>query len=117
VYRRPESVLVLVYTAQLHEETGIQANPVDHRISSRFEISDVWRPRYHPNHTHNVEYVFSVQVRSGQAIQLSPQEHSEYVWLPMREAIEKASSPTNRQAIVEVLTPLAKMVHNIRSSE
>ena len=142
MYRRPESVLVLVYTAQLdvlllrrvdkpdfwqsitgaleheeaaanaakrelHEETGIQVNPVDHHMSSRFEISDVWRPRYHPKHTHNVEYVFSARVESNQAVQLNPQEHSEYVWLPMHEALEKATSPTNRHAIEVVLTPLA----------
>lgn len=143
MYRRPESVLVLVYTAQLQvlllrrvdnpdfwqsitgaleldeiaataaqrellEETGIQACPIDHQTSNRFEISGVWRARYHPDYTHNVEHIFSVQVAANQAVQLNPEEHSEYVWLPMSDAIDKATSPTNRQAIVDVLSPLAK---------
>lgn len=149
MYRRPESVLVLVYTVQLDvlllrrvdnpdfwqsitgalefdesaamaaqrellEETGIQATPVDQQTSNRFEIFGVWRARYHPDHTHNVEHIFSVQVDADQAVQLNPQEHSEYLWLPMHDALDKATSPTNQQAIIDVLSPLAR---NTRASD
>ena len=142
-YKRPESVLVLVYTRQsdvllmqrvddpqfwqsvtgglktgeladtaaqreLHEETGIVAKHFDtivtnHQYSSLFEISGVWRKRYHPDHTHNREHVFSVQLNNSVAVTLNNREHSDYVWLSVDQALKRVTSPTNKQAIEHIV--------------
>jgi len=143
VYKRPESVLVLVYTRgcdvllmqrvddptfwqsvtgaletnelattaahrELSEETGIQVahyNAVltDHQCSSLFEISGVWRKRYHPDQTHNREHLFSVQLQDRVAIALNEREHSAFFWLPADQALQRATSPSNRQAIEDIV--------------
>ena len=138
MYRRPESVLVLVYTRQSHvllmeradipgfwqsvtgalkpdeltqhaaarellEETGINEQPTDHHYSTQFEIAGPWRARYHPQDTHNTEHVFSLRLGEEHAIALNPSEHTDYIWLPVQQAMNKVTSPTNRQAIEKVL--------------
>lgn len=141
--RRPESVLVLVFTSaadvlliqrvddpsfwqsvtgaleadetafqaakrELMEETGIcidsvGAELVDHRRSTLFEISGVWRKRYSAEHTHNREHVFSLKLPQTIALQLDPAEHSDFVWLKANQALERATSPTNKQAIQDIV--------------
>ncbi len=145
--RRPESVLVLVYTRpgvytrqgqvlllqradsptfwqsvtggleagelpsdaasrELLEETGLHATlddkMVDHQSSTLFEISGVWRKRYAAEHTHNREHLFSVQLDAEVSVQLDYGEHLASVWLPASEALERATSPTNKQAIKQI---------------
>jgi len=142
-FKRPESVLVLVYTQQsdvllmqrldtpdfwqsvtgsleadelaadaaqreLFEETGIEAPHVntpitDHQCSSLFVISGAWRKRYHPDHTHNREHLFSVQLDNQVEIKLNDTEHSACIWLPVDQAIERATSPTNKRAIEDIV--------------
>jgi len=142
-FKRPESVLVLIYTQQgdvllmqrvdtptfwqsvtggletdetttsaaareLFEETGIDAKHcktviTDHLCSTLFEISGVWRKRYHPDQTHNREHLFSVKLEKQVEIKLNGDEHSTYVWLPANHAIERATSPTNKQAIEDIV--------------
>lgn len=142
--RRPESVLVLVFTSaadvlliqrvddptfwqsvtgaleadetafqaakrELMEETGIcidtvvGAELVDHQCSTLFEISGVWRKRYSAKHTHNREHVFSLKLPQTIALQLDPDEHSDFVWLKANQALERATSPTNKQAIRDIV--------------
>jgi len=142
VFRRPESVLVLIYNRagevlliqrvddpdfwqsvtgalefdelpidaaarELFEETGIRVSEmalsiVDHQRHTSFEISGVWRKRYRPEHTHNKEHVFSLQLPERIEPVLDALEHSAFVWLPAEQALKRATSPTNRQAIEEV---------------
>ncbi len=147
--RRPESVLVLVYTGkgdvllvqradtaefwqsitggleheesaiaaarrELKEETGIcpeqhGAELIDHQRSSLFEISGVWRKRYSPEHTHNREHIFSVQLLEPVKPDLNEHEHIDFVWLPAEQAKERATSPTNKRAIEEIVQkPMAR---------
>lgn len=142
MYRRPESVLVLVHTRQgevlllqrvdapefwqsvtggleadekpgaaaareLFEETGIQAalddGLIDHQCSSMFEIAGVWRKRYHPAHIYNREHLFSVQLEARVAVHLNASEHLDSVWLSGAQAIERATSATNKQAIKDIV--------------
>lgn len=142
-FRRPESVLVLVYTQrgdvllmqradsstfwqsvtggleteelaataakrELIEETGIQVEQfntqiTDHQCSSLFEIGGIWRKRYHPDDTHNREHLFSVELERQVPIVLNDQEHTAFLWLPADQAMERASSRTNKQAIEDVV--------------
>jgi dATP pyrophosphohydrolase len=140
-YKRPESVLVIVYTTtgevlmlqrvepadfwqsvtgslrwgetsdaaarrELREETGIDAEPLDCRLSNRFPILPAWRSRYAPDDTTNLEHVFRVECPVRPAVTLNPQEHSSYRWLPRAEAAGLASSWTNRDALLRfVPTP------------
>ncbi len=138
-YKRPESVLVLIYTKtseillmqrsdvpdfwqsvtgslqegetpivaaqrEVWEETGIQVTDDklrDCQYSNRFLIIPPWRARYAPEITHNTEYAFSLLLPAPQPIQLNPSEHCDYRWLPWPEALELASSCTNREAILK----------------
>lgn len=135
-YKRPESVLVLVYTAQrdvlllnrvapagfwqsvtgslepdeqplqaaireLAEETGLHNEAViSCEWQNRFEIRQPWRQRYAPGVTHNVEHVFTCELAQRPAhITLAADEHSEFCWLNVEQALERMSSVTNRDAL------------------
>ncbi|MCX8085719.1 MAG: dihydroneopterin triphosphate diphosphatase [Rhodocyclaceae bacterium] len=95
----------LVETAcrEVREETGIACAPaelVDWHLSNRFEIFPIWRARYAPGVTHNVEHVFSLCVPAGTPVRLTPGEHRAYRWLPWRTAAAECFSWTNRDAIL-----------------
>ncbi len=139
-YKRPESVLVIIYTIikevllmqrhdvptfwqsvtgslrdnetpeaaarrELWEETGLVADERLHdcQYQNRFEIKPPWRARYAPNVTHNTEHVFGFCLSKRQPIELNPIEHSHYCWLPREEAVAKATSYTNREAILKLI--------------
>ena len=87
---------------ELFEETGIDADGyqlLDWRKQTVFEIYPHWRYRYAPGVTHNTENVFSLEVPEPVDVTLAPREHLGYMWLPWREAAEKASSWSNVEAI------------------
>ncbi len=139
-YKRPESILVVIYTPmgdclllrrrkpndfwqsvtgslawgedaehaaarELHEETGFDpANLQATDLMFTFPIVPPWRERYAPDVATNTETVFSLQLESPEAPRLNPREHLEYRWLPKAEAVELASSWTNREAIERLVT-------------
>lgn len=138
LFKRPESVLVVIYTTDLEvllirrqnpshfwqsvtgsleagetpaeaavrelaEETGIVAAVNDHATSRSFPIAAAWRRRYAPGVTENLEHEFSVQLPARCTVVLDPNEHVEYCWLPLVEAIAKVSSRTNRAALQAIL--------------
>ncbi|MDB5905118.1 MAG: hydrolase [Betaproteobacteria bacterium] len=87
---------------ELAEETGIDGakyGPADWDTRNRYEIYPHWRHRYAPGVTHNTEHVFGVQVPERVAVTLAPREHLAYVWLPWREAADRAFSWSNAEAI------------------
>jgi dihydroneopterin triphosphate diphosphatase len=135
-YKRPESVLVLVYTRagsvlllerrqpagywqsvtgslewrepaaaaavrEVREETGLEVASciVDCRYSSRFEIIPPWRARYAPTDRVNTEHLFRVEYSTRPAVRINLSEHSRFQWLSRSEALQRASSRTNREAI------------------
>lgn len=87
---------------EVAEETGIastQPELCDWRLTNRFEIFPQWRARYADGVTHNTEHVFSLCV-AEQPIQVAPDEHLGWQWLPWREAAAACFSWTNRDAIL-----------------
>ncbi len=132
--RRPESVLVVIYTPteilllkrnadfefwqsvtgsleagempadaavrELFEETGISGvDLVDCEHAVEFEISERWRHKYAPGITHNKEHVFLCALSERAQVTLSPEEHTDFLWLDHESACAKATSVTNRAAI------------------
>lgn len=88
---------------EVAEETGLDAQGPDHvlvdwQLENVYEIYPSWRWRYAPGVVHNTEHLFSLCVPAGSAIRLSPREHTEWCWLPWREAAERCSSPSNAEA-------------------
>ncbi|MGN6388370.1 MAG: dihydroneopterin triphosphate diphosphatase [Burkholderiaceae bacterium] len=144
-YKIPESVLVVIHTADLDvllieradrpgywqsvtgskdapdepldatarrevfEETGIAVGPGDPafalrdwQLSNVYDIYPVWRHRYAPGVTRNTEHVFGLQVPGGTPVVLAPREHTDFVWLPWREAADRCFSPSNAEAILQL---------------
>ena len=88
---------------EVREETGLDAmryRLTDWGIENRYEIFAQWRWRYGPGVTHNTEHVFGLTLSEALPVSLAPREHSQYQWLPYREAAEKCFSWTNRDAIL-----------------
>lgn len=137
-YKRPESVLVVVYTRagqvlmlrradhpefwqsitgsmewndeapratalrELREETGIAVSLRDlrdWRITRQYEIFPQWRHKYAPGVRYNTEHCFSLELPRESDINVNPAEHSEFVWVPFAEAVERVFSWTNRDAL------------------
>ena len=156
-FKIPESVLVVIYTAELEvlliervdkagywqsvtgskdapdeplidtairevgEETGIMVTPDsasaaqgvhstrvpltnlrDWHLSNIYEIYPVWRHRYAPGITQNTEHVFGLLVPRDIPVTLAPREHTDYLWLPYREAADKCFSPSNAEAVLQL---------------
>jgi dATP pyrophosphohydrolase len=93
---------------ELFEETGIEVGKGgagqlhDWRLSNNYEIYPVWRHRYEPGVTHNVEHVFSIEVPRTSVITLSPREHLRHVWLPYLDAADRCFSSSNAEAILQL---------------
>lgn len=85
---------------ELWEETGLQGDIEDCRQQNVYPILPAWRHRYAPEVTHNREHVFRLLLDERPAeLFLSPREHCRGRWLPRTEALEQASSATDRAAI------------------
>ena len=100
--REGEESLIDTAQRELAEETGIQlahSDITDWRLSNRFEILQLWRHRYAPGITHNLEHVFSACIPAPTAITLAPDEHRAYRWLDWQSAAEACFSWTNQDAI------------------
>lgn len=95
---------------EVQEETGICVGTADipatalsdWAIENIYEIYPVWRHRYAPGVTHNTERVFGLCVPKGSPITLAPREHTQYAWLPWREAADRCFSPSNAEAILQL---------------
>lgn len=88
---------------EVFEETGISAPAtefIDWGISNIYDIYPAWLPRYQPGITRNTEHVFSLCVPVGTPITLSPNEHTDFQWLPYRAAADSCYSPSNTEAIL-----------------
>jgi dATP pyrophosphohydrolase len=88
---------------EVAEETGIDARAPGHALrdwglENVYDIYPRWRHRYAPGVTRNTEHLFSLQVPAGTPVRLAPREHTDWRWLPWREAAEACFSPSNAEA-------------------
>ncbi|MCK9201198.1 MAG: dihydroneopterin triphosphate diphosphatase [Gallionella sp.] len=101
----PGEALIDTAIREVCEETGIDASQyvlTDWQQRNVYEIYLHWRHRYQPGVTENTEHVFGLQLPAQVAVQLAPQEHLGYQWLPWQEAADKVFSPSNRAAILQL---------------
>lgn len=88
---------------ELAEETGLTPDILtikDWKLSNRFEILPLWRDRYAPGVSQNLEHVFSVCLASPIKVKLSPEEHRSQRWLDWKSAASHCFSWTNQDAIL-----------------
>ena len=136
LYRRPESVLVVVYSddgqalllrrkqpldfwqsvtgtlkegeshadaarRELREETGLgdvgELSFVG--VTRRFTIDPRWQHRYPPGVTENDEFEWRFRVPAPVDVEISTDEHSEYRWVAIEDAVREVWSWTNREAL------------------
>lgn len=88
---------------EVAEETGIDARAAGHALrdwglENVYEIYPRWRHRYEPGVTRNTEHLFGLCVPAGTPVRLNPREHTDYRWLPWREAADACYSPSNAEA-------------------
>jgi dATP pyrophosphohydrolase len=101
----PEEAWHATACREVQEETGLVATAAQHQLTdwaleNVYEIYPAWRFRYPPEVTHNTERVFGLALPQRMPIQLSPTEHTEFKWLPWREAADTCFSPSNAEAIL-----------------
>jgi dATP pyrophosphohydrolase len=91
---------------ELAEETGLPpAGLVDAGIDRRFTIMPSWRARFAPGVTENLEHWWYLVLPEPRAITVNRAEHTQYRWLDLDAAIERASSWTNREALERLRPP------------
>lgn len=89
---------------ELAEETALQADELRKTgIARYFEIIPEWRYRFGDGVTRNREHLFYYQLKQECEITLDPKEHTEYQWLSIAEAQQKAWSWTNKLALMALL--------------
>lgn len=90
---------------EVAEETGLDCRHPEHALldwglENEYDIYPRYLHRYPPGVTRNTERVFGLRVPTVQPVQLNPAEHTEYQWLPWREAADAVFSPSNAEAIL-----------------
>jgi dATP pyrophosphohydrolase len=93
---------------EVEEETGLDARAPGHvlqdwRLENTYEIYPQWRHRYAPEVTHNTEHLFGLCVPRALHVRLNPREHRAQVWLPWLQAADRCFSPSNAEAILELV--------------
>jgi dihydroneopterin triphosphate diphosphatase len=93
---------------EVKEEVGIDAEKhgtlVDLDYANVFAIYPEFRHRYPPGTTHNREHCFALCVNEKFTPYLSPDEHTAFQWVPMKEAIMIVRSWSNVAAFRQVLS-------------
>jgi len=106
--RREVAEETAILVAAQGEPASVVGNSVDSQalsdwqLANDYEIYPVWRHRYAPGVTRNVEHVFGLLVPRGITVTLAPREHTRYQWLPYRAAADLCFSPSNAEAILQL---------------
>ena len=88
-------------TRELFEETGLTDEGRLHYsgINRQFAIDSRWVNRFPPGAVENVEFEWRYQLPQAIDVRISDDEHSEFVWLPLKRAIDKVWAWTNKDAL------------------
>lgn len=91
---------------ELAEETGLSGGHqlIDLGTGVTFPIVPPWRARYAPQARVNREHWFVFELGSRRTIRLNPREHRQCRWLPAAQAVQRATSWTNRKLIRQWMT-------------
>jgi dATP pyrophosphohydrolase len=85
------------------EETGItQGVLVNLQWTQVYEILPAFGKVYAPGVTLNLEHAFSLRLQDRVPVVLSDAEHVQFRWASAADAMETASSSTNRAVIAEL---------------
>lgn len=86
---------------ELFEETGLrdEGELVYTGVSRQFLIDPRWRDRFGPGMAENVEFEWRYCLPRPVDIQVDGDEHTEFRWLAVAEAIDVVWSWTNRDAL------------------
>ncbi len=86
---------------ELFEETGFrdEGEMIDSGVCRTFTIDPRWLDRYPPGVSTNQEHAWTYRVPDVCEVELCLQEHTEYRWVPIDEAIEMVWSWTNKDAL------------------
>jgi dATP pyrophosphohydrolase len=106
----PEETPFETARREVAEETGIEvgsagvplSNLLDWQHSIEYEIYPVWRHRYAPGVTRNLEHWFGLLVPDSIPVTLSEREHTAFAWLPYRQAAARCFSTSNGTAILQL---------------
>jgi 8-oxo-dGTP pyrophosphatase MutT (NUDIX family) len=89
---------------ELFEETGLVAIPVDLRMPQRYRVPDAMRHEYDAGVDEVEIENFAVEVAQGWEPILN-EEHDEYRWLMLPEAIQLAHWPETAEVLAAVAGP------------
>jgi dATP pyrophosphohydrolase len=88
---------------ELIEETGITQGLLRNlQWTQVYEILPSFGKKYAPGVTRNLEHAFALKLLTRVPVTLSEHEHLQFRWLPAGEAVELASSSTNRAVIQQL---------------
>ena len=89
---------------ELREETGFtdEGELSYSDVSRHFDIDPRWRDRFPPGVVENEEFEWRYRLPAVMGVELNEDEHAEYRWLEVDEAIETVWSWTNREALIEL---------------
>ena len=85
------------------EETGITQGFLRNlQWTQVYDILPAFGKKYAPGITRNVEHAFALKLIERVPVTLSPTEHVQFRWAAAGEALETASSSTNRAVIQQL---------------
>jgi dATP pyrophosphohydrolase len=95
---------------ELAEETGLGAEGslIDRDRSRTFSIDPRWRDRYAPGITENTEHEWHYRLASAIDIKVDDNEHSDFRWAPIDQAIDTVWSWTNKEALTVLKAKLLR---------
>lgn len=89
---------------ELSEETGLRASPVDLRMPQRYRVPDALRHEYEAGVDVVAIENFAIEVPEGWEPILN-EEHDEFRWLRLTEAIKLAHWPETAEVLAAVANP------------
>lgn len=106
---------------EVWEETGLDCRPggplqnglSDWALQNVYPIYSRWLHRYAPGVTHNTERVFGLMVHAVCDVTLAPREHTHHIWLPYAQAADMCFSPSNAEAILQLMHSSPNLVHEV----